>query len=171
MRLNQLIQFVPITPTENTDDDYKNFYLIPDKTLPEFKYGKREKFSLSIPKNYPSTRATKTWNETQRKKAMAGLTKNFYQRIKILFQNNITPSHRETLRKKFLIELSSLRPHPTLLILKYKAQGELEPNIQLLLKNYEILPDVKISENQFKFLVNAIDENIDEQIILKGFEI
>ena len=166
MRLNQLIQFVRITPTENTDDDFKGFYLIPETTKPQDKYGKRERIDLSKPKNYPGLAATHTWNETQRVKAQIRHTKNLFDRASILFNHKITLGHKEVLKNKFTLELKNLRPHPTTLIEKYRARGESEETINLLLKNYDLLPDVKITEKQYLFLSKILEE--DEDTFKKG---
>ena len=104
MRLSQLIQFVPRTLTESADDDFKSFYLIPDKTEPEYRYGKQERVSL-IPKNYPNIKATRNWNNSQRNKERILLTKTFFNKIQILSNSKLNPSHKESLRKKFIIEL------------------------------------------------------------------
>jgi hypothetical protein len=157
MRLSQLIQFVPRTLTESADDDFKSFYLIPDKTEPEYRYGKQERVSL-IPKNYPNIKATRNWNNSQRNKERILLTKTFFNKIQILSNSKLNPSHKESLRKKFIIELQSLRPHPTDIAERYKKLGEPESNICLLLNNYELLPDIKLTKDQFIFLENVLNK-------------
>ena len=171
MRLSQLINYVAITPGENTDDDFRGFYLIKDTTLPIHRYGKPERPSLKAPKNYPGQKATKTWNELRRRQQRAARTKEVFNRIQTLLNANIAISHREYLKNKFSDELSVLRPHPNKLFQKYILSGETEETTQLLLNNYDLLPDVKISEDQYTFLQDVIEGTVNTSIIEKGFEV
>lgn len=171
MRLNQLIQFVAVTPSESQDDDFKGFYLIPDRTLPIHRYGKRERQNLSAPKNYPGIQATRIWNNTQRRRACVLRTKSLFEKMLVLSAPNVSLAFRAKLRMNLQKELNDLRPHPTILAIKYSFQGENQENIDLLLKNYELLPDIKISEGQFKFLNEVLAGNTDTNTIEKGFDI
>ena len=137
--------------------DHPDVSDIPSTTALEDKLGSPEVPTIVAPKNYPGPKATRKWNQHH---LNAARTQQFEKLLKKIQRRELhkTSPRWATIYQALFQEIQKLRPTRKQVLLSRIAAGESPKNAAIICSadNYESLPEIKISDEQQRLLIQQL---------------